>query len=268
MLTALEIELLQKDKRESFEKMVKIMQSANYADKQDALNEFATESFRNTADQDYIAARMSYRAGLIEPFLWSGLHAIEKYLKAILLFNSLKAKKYGHDIEKLFGAVKEIERLDLRLPQSVDSFIKYLNEYGKNRYFEEAAYLPEYALDSLDETVWYIRRYCYYMKEYENEYYRNTRKISPLEQELNPKRYNISGLLEKIVKEESAAYPYLIWNNCFYGKEEQECDRSSIRNTQRKFSAINPPLAFFGKEAFDILVDYVDFSASTKNYYK
>lgn len=51
----------------------------NYIDKQEVLNDFASKSFRNTADQDYIAARMSYRAGLLEPFLWSSFHAIEKY---------------------------------------------------------------------------------------------------------------------------------------------------------------------------------------------
>lgn len=244
-------------------------------DNQYILNEFAKESFRNTADQDYIAARMSYKAGLIEPFLWSGLHAIEKYLKAILLFNTISAKedeakrRYGHDINKLLDRVKNIQDFDLRLPKRIESFIRYLNEYGENRYFEAATYLPEYALDSLDETVWYIRRYCYYIKQYESDYYRNARKITPLEQEKNPKRVNISaGLLEKIIKEESAAYPCLIWNNWFYGKNEQECDRNAIRNTQRKISAINPPLAFFGKEAFDILDEYVAFPASTRSYYK
>ncbi|SPA46665.1 hypothetical protein CBM2629_A60060 [Cupriavidus taiwanensis] len=35
------------------------------------LNDFAIRSFRETADKDYIAARMAYRARLIQPFLWS-----------------------------------------------------------------------------------------------------------------------------------------------------------------------------------------------------
>ena len=210
---------------------------------------------------------MSYRAGLIAPFLWSSLHAIEKYLKAILLFNEKKAKGCGHDIDKLLSRVKEIKGLDLRLPISVESFIKYLNVFGENRYFEGTALLVEYALDNLDETVWYIRRYCYYTKEYEKEYYRNTRKIPPLEQEKYPKNYNLSGILEKIIKEELDAYPYLTWNNFFYGKNEHECDRNFIRKSQSKFSAINPTLVLFGQEAFDILVKYVDFSSDTKKYF-
>lgn len=52
-------------------------------EKQEFLNEYAVWSLRYTADQDYISARMSYRVDLLEPFLWSSLHAIEKYFKAI-----------------------------------------------------------------------------------------------------------------------------------------------------------------------------------------
>lgn len=65
----------------------------SFYDKQDILNEYATRSLRYTADQDYISARSSYKANLIEPFLWSSLHALEKYLKAILLFHTVSIKK-------------------------------------------------------------------------------------------------------------------------------------------------------------------------------
>lgn len=41
------------------------------------INDFAIRSFRDTADKDYIAARMAYRARLIQPFLWSALHCLE-----------------------------------------------------------------------------------------------------------------------------------------------------------------------------------------------
>ena len=47
---------------------------------QDAyLNDFATRSFRDMADMDYIAARSAYRLELYPQFMWSGLQAIEKY---------------------------------------------------------------------------------------------------------------------------------------------------------------------------------------------
>ena len=43
------------------------------------LNDFATRSFREIADQDYIAARLSYRHGLYPQFHWQSLQAIEKH---------------------------------------------------------------------------------------------------------------------------------------------------------------------------------------------
>jgi HEPN domain-containing protein len=52
-----------------------------------ALFAFATRVFRDQADRDYIAARLSYRAQLRDQFLWSALQALEKYFKGILLFN-------------------------------------------------------------------------------------------------------------------------------------------------------------------------------------
>ena len=71
------------------------------------LNDFAKRSFRDVADQDYIAARMSYRANLREPFLWSSLQALEKYFKAILLFNRESSKGVSH---KLDEALKRVDK--------------------------------------------------------------------------------------------------------------------------------------------------------------
>lgn len=231
---------------------------------QDLINDYAQQSLRYTADEDYISARMSYRVGLIEPFLWSSLHAIEKYLKAILLFNKKSVKNFSHDIVKLANAVKEIDDLDLRLPNEAESFIKYINEFGANRYFEGAACLEECALDSLDEVVWYIRRYCYDRSAYERG---KLQIIEPSALEDNPKEYKLSsGLLEKIIKEKSRAYRYLVWDNYFFG--EQKVNRNNIRKKQIKFSIINPTLAFFGQEAFDILNEHIDFCSGTKKYFK
>ena len=53
------------------------------------VNDFATRSFREIADGDYIAARMSFRALLVPQFLWQSLQAMEKYLKCILVLNPI-----------------------------------------------------------------------------------------------------------------------------------------------------------------------------------
>jgi len=59
--------------------------------------DFATRSFRDLADQDYITARIAYRKEFEQQFRWCALQALEKYLKAILIFNSVSAKGLGHD---------------------------------------------------------------------------------------------------------------------------------------------------------------------------
>ena len=48
-------------------------------------NEYIYHSFRDVADCDYICARTLHRIRLFDQFLWSGLQAIEKYLKTIVL---------------------------------------------------------------------------------------------------------------------------------------------------------------------------------------
>jgi len=98
------------------------------------INDFARRSFRDTADQDYIAARVNYVANLPEPFLWCSLQAIEKYLKAILLFNDCSAKNLSHDLEKGLSRVLEIDDIDFDMPADVKRFIRYLNTFGANRY--------------------------------------------------------------------------------------------------------------------------------------
>jgi HEPN domain-containing protein len=222
-------------------------------EKQDIINDYACRSLRYTADEDYIAARISYKTGLIEPFLWLGLHSIEKYLKALLLFNKKPAKKHKHNIVKLLTAVKAVEGLDLRLPAKAESFISYINEFGENRYFEVSACLDECALDSLDEVVWYIRRYCYDTSAYK-EY--NLQQAEPSQVEKNPKEYRLpGGLLEKIIKEQTIAYSYLVWDNYFYGNERIE--RDDIRRRQSKFSVINPSLTLFEEKAFETLTNFV-----------
>ena len=51
----------------------------------DWVDAFIDMSFRDAADEDYIAARVAYRLELTHTFLWASLQTVEKYLKAILL---------------------------------------------------------------------------------------------------------------------------------------------------------------------------------------
>jgi HEPN domain-containing protein len=53
-------------------------------------NNLASELFVRTADENYITARWCANNQLNTDFLWLAVHALEKYLKAVLLVN-------GHD---------------------------------------------------------------------------------------------------------------------------------------------------------------------------
>lgn len=109
--------------------------------------------FITPADDDYLSARMSYLNGLHRNFYWSASQAIEKYLKAIMLFNEKSTKTYNHNLEKLFIDFTEMDNYTT-LPEfivltdkhtfdspnwensSFFNFIEHLQLYGStdNRY--------------------------------------------------------------------------------------------------------------------------------------
>ena len=117
-------------------------------------------TWRDTADHDYIAARGSYRAELWGPFLWSGLQAVEKYFKAILLLAGYPIVKFGHDLPKLFAeackavpALKQMEPLDVQ-------FLTHLHVHGTNRYLSHQQVRNQFDLLYLDRVVRRLRMYC------------------------------------------------------------------------------------------------------------
>jgi hypothetical protein len=56
----------------------------------------ACRVFRDSADQDYVVARLSWKHSIYRQFAWSASQAIEKYVKCALLLNSESAK-FQHD---------------------------------------------------------------------------------------------------------------------------------------------------------------------------
>src|SRR5258706_9409682 len=64
------------------------------------------ELYVRTADENYITARWCSIQRLHTDFSWSGVHALEKYLKAVLLYNGYSVMPYGHDIVALYESIK------------------------------------------------------------------------------------------------------------------------------------------------------------------
>jgi HEPN domain-containing protein len=234
-------------------------QYANGLDKLErSLNSFATQSFRDQADRDYIAARLACRAELFPQFLWASHQAVEKYLKAILLYNRIKATSIRHDLSAALS-------LTGKLPFAIDlssrsrNFIDHLSQYGESRYLDVPYHVNGHLLVDIDFTVWEVRRYCQVLNVF-------GKVLPPAEQELLDQaradlaksaaepRYRFRlhrGLLEKILDEpRHPSRAALIWQNASYGSR-----RRSVRVKDHMY-AQNPHLLLY-PEMLDTLLEYV-----------
>ncbi len=199
-------------------------------DQQRQFNSYVYRSFRDTADEDYIAARSAHRMGLYIPFLWLASQAIEKYLKAILIFNGKSlvehkrngniTAKFKHDVLQLYQALGTISDITFDFPRELEGFMKYLGVYGQDRYFEHAVHLDGYELLRLDQAVWCIRRYCQMLRWRENTGDNNVpslperlKVLQSLQTIKHPEKFRLAnGLLEKVLKEKgSCTRSVLLW---------------------------------------------------------
>jgi HEPN domain-containing protein len=223
------------------------------------LNDFATRSFRDIGDQDYIAARLACRASLRPQFKWSGLQAIEKYLKAILLYNRVEAGRVGHSLEE---ALKCCEKLpfEMSLTEETHQMIGFLDESVGLRYLEVSYLIHGPKLYELDRAVWEVRRYCKVLD------YKRTMPNGETESMLGPELAAIEqarkkpfhtfrlpgGLLERILDNpKNPARSALIWQNAFFGSR----GRRSV-SIPTGLHAVNAPL-WLSPEIVDDVSKYV-----------
>lgn len=222
------------------------------------LNEFARRSFRNVADRDYIASRMSFRATLWQQFLWLGLQAVEKYLKGVFLFNRISSKQVGHDLSK---ALRQANRLpfEMKLSDSAREMVGYLDRQAQYVRYLEFSYViggPQ-LLPALDRLVWEIRRYCQVIDE---------EVLAEIESSLDSPFHEFQipgGVLETIVQDpEHPARSHLIWKNLYFGLRSR--GKVSMR---RRFYTENAPL-FLNPEVLDKVLEYVHLPSSVVNAYR
>ncbi|MCB4792792.1 MAG: HEPN domain-containing protein [Elusimicrobia bacterium] len=224
------------------------------------------------ADKDYLAARICYRYDLPQEFLWLSLQAIEKYIKAILLYNEQETKSIGHDISKAYDKMKSLKEFSFDIPKDVESFISYLNRYGLDRYFEKPYFLYGEELLSLDRTVWFIRRYCGLfnskikkidgtmvdglsanLKRIQNPYY--------LKQ---PNKFIHHGYLGHVLNNKRLELrKQLVYKNFYFGTYK----RKLIKNYKLK-SGSGTPTHIHHKEIFDELKAKVRFSKEIIDHFK
>jgi len=209
------------------------------------LDDYADRSLRDMADRDYVVARMCFRLGLDQHFLWLGHQALEKYLKAILLYNRIDSRRLGHDLRKCLAAARSIPDLPIEVPDDVAEFLGYLDDEGQCRYFEFPYVIIPYALGKLDCSVWILRRYCRQLRTNEGS---KAEMAVHLQAELDRIRargesdsvrahWIHTGYLEKVLGEtDSDLRQQLVWKNPYYGSRR----RRSIAHYPARLAGGNP----------------------------
>lgn len=240
------------------------------------LNTFATDIFRRQADYDYIAARASYRMKLRQQFLWSAHQAVEKYLKAILLFNgksarfytpvgATKKREFGHDLDAHLLETRRIPLSVIDSDSEDELFLSYLSRQGgANRYISTSAYNTHDAIHRVDRLVWHVRRYCQYIPDRGFGCHEVVpgmqeailRSIADPSNKKKPHSFALfAGELEKVVKRspEDPARKALVWANLWYGKKKR------YRVTYDSFSSSEiPPYERGWRDVdWELIKDYV-----------
>jgi len=132
------------------------------------------EMFLHTADENYIVARWSHDNQLMTDFFWNAAHALEKYMKAVLLFNGRSVKGFSHGLVELYVEVEKVGGhllpQMLTRPPTLDiyhwvdlkptAFIEKLDQNGNadNRYLTYGFAQHPWYLHMVDTMVWAVRR--------------------------------------------------------------------------------------------------------------
>ncbi|WP_250626350.1 HEPN domain-containing protein [Pinirhizobacter soli] len=189
------------------------------------INNFAERCFRDTADGDYLTARLAFCSGLVAQFLWSSQQALEKYLKYILLVNRVPAAAVGHDLLKALDLAKTV-----RFPPTFTSnsmeFFRHIAKCGVDRYLEFSFDIVGWPLHELDQTVWELRRYCQILHggmdvstEREHLHYLHLQSMLAASDVAKARDFRIcQGRLEKILDAPThRSKSALLWKNAVYG---------------------------------------------------
>ncbi len=239
------------------------------------VNSFALRAFRDTADKEYILARMAYKTELFPQFHWSALHALEKYAKCIAILTRIpkptrdkKNAHIGHEVNRSLELISE--KLDIELSEQTKEFITRLEKFGARfRYLEVSWFIDDCELAKLDRAVWELRRYC----NAELYIYSDNQFVSVCQDKYEiiksiekPNKFNTlvpGGYLEKTLENrKSRARPDLVWCNLYYTNS----NRKSVL-IKSGTMAENSPF-FLHPEIIDEVSKYTYVSDEIKKAYK
>lgn len=211
--------------------------------------------FIDTADDNYVAARWCFVEGLNIDYLWLAAHALEKYMKAVLLLNDKTTKNFSHNIVKLYKEVtviapdllpKNMEQPDrFKLPYWIDetfeNYVKRLYHNGNpdNRYLIYGFVKHNVDLFKLDSAVFALRRLCVPLDTCYNYPRRPETKLLTYREKLKTKpdtwrmgfRYNLEQIADG-KRGEHLRHVFLNFNFPFAG-EDFPHDRMEARTAAK-----------------------------------
>ncbi|MDH4869320.1 hypothetical protein [Pseudomonas sp. BN515] len=210
------------------------------------VNDLAIRCFRDTGDGDYIAARLATRARLPTQALWSGLQALEKYLKCILLLNRISTKEIKHDISKALNIINDKLSFRIALPEAEKIVFDHIAQSGEDRYLIGSFHFFDHELHGLDALVWRLRQYC---EPLDVEHYNDSpseavlaKSIERIEARLSGPAVDghlANGRLESILASNDPARDGLVWRNAMFGDGQPIPDAD---DAVQHFKLSNSPL--------------------------
>lgn len=234
------------------------------------VNSFAMRMFRDTADNDYMAARVSYRAHLYQPFRWQAIHCLEKYAKGVLLLNRVSSKGLSHQVLESLQRLADEGPFAVSLSDESKTFIEHLEQGAQYRYYEISFTVNEMDLYNLDRAVSELRRYCRPLNhtlgegdERINFLNVNLRQIEEANGQLSTETLINSGVLETVL--EKKAHPSrqaLVWKNLFFNRSGRK--KAKFRQF---FAGGNAPLHLH-PELVHAVEDFIILSKDLKDQWK
>jgi HEPN domain-containing protein len=207
------------------------------------------DDLRDTADRDYVLARVAIRYGLDPQFLWLAAQAVEKYLKLLLVFNRRDARHLGHNIQTSFQQVTEISDIPFGFSPIVPDVVKYL-EVRADRYAERSYAVSLRRLANVDETVWYLRRFCSNLRGNSDRRLQLTPEQIQAEIDRRADEHFVTwpdhfwftgGFLDAVRRDRSSPLrQHLVWNNLYFSRRRRIAASQSFDRAANSYLVMYP----------------------------
>jgi HEPN domain-containing protein len=206
---------------------------------------------RDVADQDYVLARVAFKYGLDDQFLWLSQQAVEKYVKTLLIFHGHSALGFGHGLKKPLAVLATISEVPFGFPKTVSDFAAYLDAYA-NRYAETLRPVSTDRLVELDTVTWFLRRFCGNLRG--NAERRLHVTADAVRAEIarradvkflrRPDSFWLTGgYLDQVRRNRrSAERKYLVWNNLCFSRRRRTAVTSYRRGAKNSWLRIYPAI--------------------------